>query len=82
MLKRQMQGVPACPLASGNYLDGAEIAISRRKAVGPTTPLNIRCPVRVFNPFVRFCEENRLSYWEGVERLMQIAGVDESGRRP
>lgn len=55
--------------------------ISRRKSVGPTTPLNIRCPVRVFNPFVKFCEEERLSYWEAIERLMDLAGVDETGKR-
>lgn len=50
-----------------------EIA-SRRKSVGPTAALNVRCPVRVFNPFVEFCEQERLSYWEGIEKLMQLAG--------
>lgn len=56
--------------------------VSRRKAVGPTTALNVRCPIRVFNSFARFCElEGRLSYWEGIERLLEIAGVDETGHR-
>jgi hypothetical protein len=56
--------------------------VSRRKSVGPTTALNVRCPVRVFNPFAKFCEEEgRLSYWEGLERLMELAGIDENGKR-
>jgi hypothetical protein len=48
--------------------------ISRRKNVGPTTALNIRCPVRVFNPFAQFCEEEGLTYWEAIEKLMKAAG--------
>lgn len=56
-------------------------AMSRRKSVGPTAALNVRCPVRVLNPFIRFCEAERLTYWEAIERLMQLAEVDENGRR-
>lgn len=74
------------PLVSTSMIDAAaerhgfvsragdsEVA-TRRKSVGPTAALNVRCPVRVFNPFVEFCEKERLSYWEGIEKLMQIAG--------
>jgi hypothetical protein len=50
--------------------------------VSRTTALNVRCPVRVFNPFAKFCEEEgRLSYWEGLERLMELAEIDENGKR-
>jgi len=56
---------------------GEEKIINRRKNVGPTAALNVRCPVRVFNPFVQFCENERLSYWEGIERLMKLARVQE-----
>ncbi len=54
--------------------------ISRRKNVGPTTALNVRCPVRVFNPFAKFCEAQGLTYWEAIERLMHLAGVGEDGQ--
>lgn len=53
--------------------------VSRRKSVGPTTPINIRCPVTVAAPFTKFCERERLTYWEAIERLMLLAGVDEQG---
>jgi hypothetical protein len=37
--------------------------------------LHTRAPVRVANPFQRFCDENRFSYWQGIEELMKRAGV-------
>lgn len=46
-----------------------------RKAIGPTVTLHTRAPARVATPFQRFCEQNRYSYWEGIEELMKRAGV-------
>lgn len=36
--------------------------------------LSIRGPVRVLNGFIDFCEAHKLSYWEGMERLVEEAG--------
>lgn len=47
-------------------------AVRRRKReVGPTVAINTRAPERVAGPFIAFCEENRFSYWEGIEELMK-----------
>src|ERR1700682_5262605 len=47
----------------------------RKRTTGPVVTLHTRAPVRVATPFQRFCEENRFSYWEGIEELMKRAGV-------
>jgi hypothetical protein len=47
----------------------------RRDRLGATATLHTRAPVPVFNRFVRFCEENRMSYWQGIEELMNRSGV-------
>lgn len=52
-------------------------AIRRRREIGPTVAINTRAPERVAEPFIRFCEENRYSYWEGIEELMKRAGLDQ-----
>ncbi len=46
----------------------------RRRDIGPTLAINMRAPERVATPFIHFCEENRFSYWEGIEELMRRAG--------
>lgn len=51
------------------------VAHRRKKDLGPTTAINMRAPQRVAVPFIAFCEENRFSYWEGVEELMKRAGL-------
>lgn len=40
----------------------------------PVDQLSIRGPVRVLNGFIDFCEAHKLSYWEGLERLVEEAG--------
>jgi len=47
----------------------------RRKEIGPTLAINMRVPERVAVPFIQFCEDGRLSYWEGVEELMKRSGL-------
>ena len=47
----------------------------RRRDIGPTVAINTRAPERVAGPFIQFCEENRYSYWEGIEELMRRAGI-------
>lgn len=47
----------------------------QRKTLGPVEIVTIRAPITVSRTFKRWCEENRYSYWEGVEALMQRAGV-------
>lgn len=47
----------------------------RRRDIGPTVAINMRAPERVAEPFIQFCEDNRYSYWEGVEELMKRAGL-------
>ena len=49
--------------------------VFKRGNVGPVVTLHTRAPVRVATPFQRFCEENRYSYWEGIEELMKRAGL-------
>lgn len=50
--------------------------LRRRREIGPTVAINTRAPERVAGPFIQFCEENRYSYWEGIEELMKRAGVN------
>ena len=40
-----------------------------------TVPLSIRPPLSVANRFIAWCKQNRLSYWEGLNELMNRAGV-------
>ncbi|MFL5284039.1 MAG: hypothetical protein ACJ8AW_24355 [Rhodopila sp.] len=47
----------------------------QRKTLGPVEIVTIRAPITVSRTFKRWCEENRYSYWEGIEALMQRAGV-------
>ncbi len=49
--------------------------LRRRREIGPTVAINTRAPERVAGPFVQFCEDNRYSYWEGIEELMKRAGL-------
>ena len=49
--------------------------VRRRREIGPTVAINTRAPERVAIPFIRFCEENRYSYWEGIEELMKRSGI-------
>lgn len=49
--------------------------LRRRREIGPTVAINTRAPERVAEPFIQFCEENRYSYWEGIEELMKRAGL-------
>jgi len=46
-----------------------------RKTLGPVEIVTIRAPITVSRTFKRWCDENRYSYWEGIEALMQKAGV-------
>jgi hypothetical protein len=52
-----------------------ELPFKRDKTVGPVVTLHTRAPIRVATPFQRFCDENRFSYWQGIEELMKRAGV-------
>ena len=51
------------------------VFVRRRRDIGPTVAINTRAPERVAGPFIRFCEEHRYSYWEGIEELMKRAGI-------
>lgn len=54
----------------------ASVVVHRRKKnLGPTTAINTRAPQHIAIPFITFCEENRFSYWEGIEELMRRAGL-------
>ncbi len=55
--------------------EAVQVAKRRKKEIGPTTAINTRAPQRVAVPFIGFCEENRFSYWEGIEELMRRAGL-------
>ncbi|MBW5286520.1 hypothetical protein [Burkholderia gladioli] len=50
---------------------------SRRKKreMGPRIPINMMVPQEVAEPFIEFCNDNRYTYWEGVEELMRRCGV-------
>ena len=53
----------------------------RRREVGAGVQLNVKCPIPVYNRFIRFCDQERLPYWEGVEKLLDLAGVSQTGER-
>ena len=58
-----------------------EAIVRRRREVGTAAQLNVKCPVPVYNRFVRFCDVERLTYWEGLAPVHVLAGVDPQGRR-
>ena len=54
----------------------APVLMKKRRRVQHSEPvdqLSIRGPVRVLNGFIDYCEENKLSYWEGLEQLVAEA---------
>lgn len=55
----------------------APVLMKKRRRVQhdePVDQLSIRGPVRVLNGFIDYCEAHKLSYWEGLERLVAEAG--------
>lgn len=55
----------------------APILMKKRRRVHheePVDQLSIRGPVRVLNGFIDYCEAHKLSYWEGMARLVEEAG--------
>jgi hypothetical protein len=55
--------------------------VRRRREVGAGAQLNVKCPIPVYNRFIRFCDQERLPYWEGIERLLDLAEVSKTGER-
>jgi esterase/lipase superfamily enzyme len=58
---------------SREAVSAAPVLMKKRRRVQhdePVDQLSIRGPVRVLNGFIDYCEENKLSYWEGMERLV------------
>ena len=54
----------------------APILMKKRRRIQhaePVDQLSIRGPVRVLNGFIDYCEAHKLSYWEGMERLVAEA---------
>jgi len=49
--------------------------IETRQTLGPVVMMTMRAPVRVARRFKAYCKANRLSYWEGIETLLDRAGV-------
>ena len=49
--------------------------LRKRKEIGPTVAINMRVPEEVAARFINFCEQNRMSYWEGVGELMKRSGI-------
>jgi hypothetical protein len=49
--------------------------IEIRQTLGPVVMMTMRAPVRVARRFKTFCKANRMSYWEGIEELMNRAGA-------
>jgi len=52
----------------------APVLMKKRRRIQhdePVDQLSIRGPVRVLNGFIDYCETHKLSYWEGLERLVQ-----------
>ena len=49
--------------------------LRKRKEIGPTVAINMRVPETVAARFIAFCEQNRMSYWEGVEELMKRSNL-------
>lgn len=47
----------------------------RKREIGPTVAINMRAPENVASSFIQFCEENRFSYWEGIQELMKRANL-------
>lgn len=60
--------------------DEAKI-VRRRREVGAGAQLNVKCPIPVYNRFIRFCDQERLPYWEGIEKLLDLAGISQRGER-
>jgi hypothetical protein len=48
--------------------------IETRQTIGPVVMMTMRAPVRVARRFKAFCKANRMSYWEGIETLLDKAG--------
>ena len=44
----------------------------------PVDQLSIRGPVRILNDFITHCEDQGLSYWEGLETLLDTAKPSSS----
>ncbi len=53
----------------------------RRREVGAGAQLNVKCPIPVYNRFIRFCDQERVPYWEGIEKLLDLAEVSHAGER-
>lgn len=47
----------------------------RRRDAGPRVAVNMMVPEPVAAPFIKFCEDNRYTYWEGVHELMKRAKI-------
>jgi hypothetical protein len=71
-LRRADQAAKALGYASREATEPPPV---QRKTLGPVEIVTIRAPITVSRTFKRWCEENRYSYWEGMEALMQRAGV-------
>jgi len=54
--------------------------VKRPAQVEPTSNLSMRPPLSVYNRFVTFSMENRLSYPEALKVLMDRAGLNEEGK--
>jgi len=62
--------------AAATPAPAAPILMKKRRRVQhaePVDQLSIRGPVRVLNGFIDYCEAHKLSYWEGMERLVAEA---------
>lgn len=62
------------PVHGGPYVESPPRR-RRKGETGPFVAINTRAPVRVADPFIAWCEENRYSYWQGIEELMRRAGI-------
>jgi hypothetical protein len=60
---------------------GEAKVMRRRREVGAGAQLNVKCPIPVYNRFIRFCDQERLPYWEGIEKLLDLAEVSQAGER-
>lgn len=84
-IKPSVDPVPSAPLAEIDEAGrragftsrepGARLVPRRRKAVGPTLTINTRVPEDIAERFIQFCDQHRLSYWEGIEDLMNKANI-------
>jgi hypothetical protein len=45
----------------------------RRRDAGPRVAINMMVPETVAAPFIKFCDDNRYTYWQGMEELMRRA---------